>query len=345
MNVTQLSAQPNPNNQCTTDYVGLIDVNETNSQSVPVEGEDDTFLIDSFTEDWTSGIQCARPVEGRPYVDDYGSPLHAQIETHQAAWSAEKPHIHDITNDSILGQEWAERALGEHASVPAFAAFTIALMSNNAPPRLVEDALTAAMDEVRHAKTSFEVASLLLGAIVEPGPIPQSTHTFMADMKALAVAAAQEGCVDETLSALAAANDVDTRLDQNTRINDTTKSMLKDKVRTIALEEARHSGLAWRTVHWACKTDSEVCTHVRKSAFESEYLQRAFAKRFGSHNVDVAGAQEAWQQITSTLIPFVLASENLERVDCEQSISRHLNGVTTLLEEMATHIIHNTVCA
>lgn len=276
-------------------------------------------------------------------MDDNGWPLHAQIQSHEAAWSADKPYIQDISVDVALGNEWADRALGEHASVPAFAAFTIALMSNNAPPRLVEDALTAAMDEVRHAKTSFEVASLLLGTTVEPGPIPPSTHTFEADMKAMALAAAQEGCVDETLSALAAAYDVDARLDENTRISDTTKSMLKDKVRTIALEEARHSGLAWRTVHWACQTDSEVCSHVKKSVFDAAYLQRAFENRFGPYGA-VGGAQEAWQKVTSTLIPFVLLSEDNELVDCEQSMSRVLNDAT-LLEEMAMQIIHNTVCA
>lgn len=344
MDVSELSNEANPDDPCTTDYVGAINVNATISSSVPGEEADNSTLVESLTEDWTNGIQCARMIEGRPFVDDHGSPLHAQLETHQAAWSADKPHIQEITIDTILGKEWADRALGEHASVPAFAAFTIALMSNNAPPKLVEDALTAAMDEVRHAKTSFEVASLLLGTIVEPGPIPPSSHSFMADMKSMALAAAQEGCIDETLSALAAAYDVDTRLDQNTRISDTTKSMLKDKVRTIALEEARHSGLAWRTVHWACKTDSEVCSHVEKSAFESEYLQRAFENRFGRHNANGAGAQNAWQKVTSTLIPFVLAMEDTERVDCEQAISRHLNGAT-LLEEMAMHIIHNTVCA
>ena len=77
-----------------------------------------------------------------------------------------------------LGSKWAKRALGEHASISSFAAFAIALMSNNAPPELVQDALIASLDEVRHAITAFEVASLFLGRVVEPGPLPASSHKF-----------------------------------------------------------------------------------------------------------------------------------------------------------------------
>ena len=51
-----------------------------------------------------------------------------------------------------MGNEWAHRALGEHASVPAFAAFTVALMSNNAPPSLIQGALTAAMERERSTR-------------------------------------------------------------------------------------------------------------------------------------------------------------------------------------------------
>ncbi len=311
--------------------------------NITTEVDNKLFLIDSLMDDWVNGVQCARAIEGRPFVDDDGYPLHAQLEAHQAAWSAEKAHFDDINTDVALGNEWAERALGEHASVPAFAAFTIALMSNNAPPTLVQDALSAAMDEVRHAKTSFEVASILLGTTVEPGPIPPSTHTFGADIKGLAMAAAQEGCIDETLSALVAAYEVDTRLDQNLRINESTKSLLKDKIRTIALEEARHSALAWRTVRWACEMDSDACSTVNNVIFDPEHLLRAFDNRFGRYEGS-APAQVVWQEVTSNLIPLAIASADIEKMDCEKAISRHLDGAT-LLEEMATHIIHHTVCA
>lgn len=70
---------------------------------------------------------------------------------------------------------------------------------------MAEDALTAILDEVLHAKTSFGIASKLKGKSVEPGLLPESKLSFDHDMKALALAVAKEGCVDETLSVLEAA--------------------------------------------------------------------------------------------------------------------------------------------
>jgi hypothetical protein len=72
---------------------------------------------------------------------------------------------------------------------------------------------SAGRDEDHHAKVSFEVASLLRSAMgegpVQPGPLPPSTHPFESDMTALISGAAKEGCIDETLSALAAAAEAD----------------------------------------------------------------------------------------------------------------------------------------
>jgi hypothetical protein len=362
---TELSRKANPENTCTTEYVAHLDFN---TEEVPLpdpgvateraaEAPGQTFFIPSMADNWAFGVQCSRPVEGRPFVDADGLQLQALVmneDSTKAAWSIpnEASYIKsDISMDDELGKEWTERALGEHASVPAFAAFTIALMSNNAPPTLVQDALTAAMDEVRHAETSFEVASLLLGTVIEPGPIPPSTHTFGQNMTALALAAAQEGCIDETLSALVAAYEVDTRIEQNPRINDATKAVLKEKIRTIALEETRHSALAWRTVRWACEMDAEVCSAVRRTSFASENLLQAFEKRFGRYDLD-ANAQTAWQKVHSRLIPLVTQSTepNHQTMDCEsvaaqRRLTSDVQGADTLLEQMATRIIQDTICA
>lgn len=380
---------PSPDDACTYDFVGYLDFNTTETPLadpgvvVPTEraqlAPTPIFYIPSMTDDWENGIQCMRPVEGRPFVDADGNQLQASANimmmtmikernnNQVAAWSAKKDSYNmiskeddttDITVDQVLGREWTERALGEHASVPAFAAFTLALMSNNAPPNLVQDALTAAMDEVRHAQTSFEVASLLLGTTVEPGPIPPSTHTFSQNMAALAVAAAQEGCIDETLSALVAAYEVDTRIEQNPRINDYTKSLLKDKIRTIALEETRHSALAWRTVRWACEMEPEACSVVKTTVFNPENLSRGFEKRFGRYDLlDRNVAQTAWEQVYGQLIPFVVldgsstVAELMQSEECELSVQRALSDNIlegdggSLLKEMAVQIIQNAICA
>merc|ERR1712127_1071498 len=115
----------------------------------------------------------------------------------------------NATTQFLLGEDWTQRALGEHASVASFSAFSIALMTNSAPSDLVDDALKAGLDEVRHARVSFDIASRLTGKEVGPGPLPPSNHQFEHDLEALAFAVAREGCVDETLSAIAAAVEVE----------------------------------------------------------------------------------------------------------------------------------------
>jgi len=344
-----------PDDPCNMDYVAYLDFNATDTASTAIAtGRATTqhmYMVPSLVEDFLAGIQCPRPIGGRPFVDVGGHQLQAPVcmePSTSIAWSAEKVSMKSVlsSDDQSLGREWAERALGEHASVPAFAAFTIALMSNNAPPVLVQDALTAAMDEVRHAKTSFEIASLLLGTTVEPGPIPPSVHRFEQNLIGLAVAVAQEGCIDETLSALVAAFEVDTRLDRNDRIDEATKSLLKDKMRTIALEESSHSALAWRTVLWACKMDSDACSIVNHRVFGLENLEQAFEERFGRYGLDV-DAQSAWEQVHRTLIPFVIGSDKRPdaMVNCTEAVGRQLREGGSLLEQMAVQIIHKTSCA
>jgi hypothetical protein len=202
--------------------------------------------------------------------------------------------------------------LGEHASIASFGAFTIALLSNGAPPDLVSDALTAGLDEVRHAKVSFEIASMLLGGgngtvIVEPGPLPASSLNFGNNLTALALGATQEGCVEETLSALVAFMEVEEELDQEPNIGTKIKELLKDKMTTIAMEEASHSALAWRTVQWVCNKDSIVCDPVAHQVLSADRLQRAFQRRF--HHSSACAVEKAERQcsrVLSTLIPAVL---------------------------------------
>jgi hypothetical protein len=83
------------------------------------------------------------------------------------------------TDETSLGSEWARRAVGEHASIASFAAFTIALMSNQAPPDLIRDSLLAALDELGHAKTAFEMAYLLTGRHMAPGALAPSNIPSM----------------------------------------------------------------------------------------------------------------------------------------------------------------------
>mmetsp|Transcript_25608 Transcript_25608/g.55088 ORF Transcript_25608/g.55088 Transcript_25608/m.55088 type:complete len:227 (-) Transcript_25608:65-745(-) len=184
-------------------------------------------------------------------------------------------------------------------------------MTNQAPSNLVEDALKAALDEVRHAKTSFDIASRLTGKEVGPGPLPESKHAFGHDMKALAMAVAKEGCVDETLSALEAAAEVDAINDVLNNVADGTKyadidtkvlTWIRDELNIIAMEESNHAALAWRTFEWVCSVDSDGCNSVKEHVLNEDELKRAFQRRFASFDGNseaLKTMEDSWKAISS----------------------------------------------
>lgn len=249
---------------------------------------------------------CTVIMVGRPFVDSSGhslvaSSISANVCSDTSSWLGETltlahegeliASVVNTTNQNSLGEKWTRNALGEHASVASFAAFSIALMTNHAPSDLVEDSLKAALDEVRHAKTSFAIASKLSGKDVSPGPLPHSKHQFDRDLSTLAISVAQEGCVDETLSALSAAADVEL-------INEVLKNgaavgskyygiggdllvWIRDELSTISMDESNHSALAWRTLDWVCRVDADACGAAKQSVLSENKLIESFQRRFG----------------------------------------------------------------
>lgn len=199
------------------DYEGNLTfpvTNSTTNLNLPANGSVPPFE--------PYGTECLKAIEGRPFIDATGGTLQAtpwissskdEYASSALSWTgdveAQNTLNTTIQGRLVLGEDWTHRALGEHASVASFSAFSIALMTNQAPSDLVNDALRAGLDEVRHATTSFDIASKLVGKEVGPGPLPESKLEFGHDLKALALAVAREGCVDETLSAFAAAVEAD----------------------------------------------------------------------------------------------------------------------------------------
>jgi hypothetical protein len=141
--------------------------------------------------------------------------------------------------------DWAQIAQLEHASVASFARFTLHLLALGAPPQLVTGALQAGLDEVAHARAAFGLATRLGGAAVGPGPLPLGGDLFgpagPADLAAVAAQTFAEGCVNETIGALEAAEAAAVCDDPDIRA----------VLERIAEEEARHGELAWAFARWA----------------------------------------------------------------------------------------------
>lgn len=267
-------------------------------------------------------------------------------------------HHHQTT------REWTQRALGEHASIASFSAFSIALLTNRAPDHLVRDALLAGLDELRHARVSFEIASLLAGQDVGPGPLPPSKHHFEHDVNALALAVAREGCVDETLSALAAAREADdlTKLLERTegRVDrfDGTKydgvdgqvvERIRDELRIIALEESGHSALAWRTLAWICDVDAEACRAVREEVLRERSLEARFEFRFGGQMLSadpaaVDAMRREWRSIYGVLANRSNVDGGAGLTKDEYDFICHGDDSESVLESMTTNILQRSLC-
>jgi hypothetical protein len=216
---------------------------------------------------WENG-QCCYPVTtsfcgvGRPYLVD-GRARVARLSSQAGDWSraGSSPEVGGLRADvrAALADAWASDALLEHASVAAFARFSLELLAWGAPSDLVTDAHLAALDEVRHAGHCFRLASAYRGAPVEPARFPlEGSVPIAANLPALAVATFHEGCVGETIAALVAS-------EQRARASDPAVQAVLDG---IAADEARHAELAWRTVAWAIRAGGADVVEALRGALE-----------------------------------------------------------------------------
>jgi len=332
--IEDLESLPSPDDSCVTDYQATLNFTVTDEKDVLDLKANGT--VDTLSQ---FGFQCLQAVAGRPFVDATGGSLQAmpwvpddEAESMISAlsWTGEalmETPASSISNATsrgrfLLGEDWIQRALGEHASVASFSAFSIALMSNQAPSDLVEDALKAGLDEVRHSRISFDIASKLTGKEVGPGPLPESKLEFGQDLKALALAVAREGCVDETLSTFAAAVEVKYITDvldegvQDTLYSSIDRDLLafiRNALVTIAMDESNHSALAWRTLNWVCSVDRNVCDAVYMDVFEESNLEMRFEQRaaslFGETSSVLHSMRGEWKKIFKA---HQLASSGLE---------------------------------
>jgi hypothetical protein len=299
----------------TSNLSAYIDFSVTNETSV-MNLSSGSNIVDMIPPE-----NCIRAMIGRPFVDSTGDSLQAMpfVVGSDASWTGNSlgtilASTLELSNSTInsrylLGEEWTQRALGEHSSVASFAAFTIALMTNNAPDDLVNDALFAGLDEMRHAKASFKIVSLITGKDIHPGPLPPSNHAFRGDLRMLALAVAREGCVDETLSAIAAALEVE---HINEVLNKNADSLystvdrddlvfIRDELVKISIDESNHSALAWRTLNWVCTVNHDACESVYTDVFDESKLEIRFRQRakgsFGHESLTLDAMRGEWKKL------------------------------------------------
>jgi hypothetical protein len=177
----------------------------------------------------------------------------------QAATRPAKPSRY--ADRARLAAEWTRLGLMEHASIAAFARFTLQLLALGAPADLVAASNAAAVDETEHAKMCFAMASAHAGAPVGPGPLAVGGALDALSLRDALIGTIREGCVGETIAALEAA-------EAREHATDPAVRAMLDR---IARDELRHAELAWRFVRWALDQGGDELRVVAAQTFAEEW--------------------------------------------------------------------------
>ena len=212
---------------------------------------------------------------GRPFLVEGAARTAAAIERDDWRASLMPATAANLppTEREAVAAGWARAGLMEHASIAAFARFTLHLLSLGAPPDLIRDAQAAMADETEHVRMCFSLASAHAGRPIGPGPLALAGAFDGGSAREILVTAILEGCVGETVAALEAH-------ELSERASDPA---VRQALTTIAADEARHAELAWRFVRSAIEQDP-VLAAVAASTFaraESASARRAVAESSG----------------------------------------------------------------
>lgn len=145
-----------------------------------------------------------------------------------------------------LSRHWRETALMEHASIAAFARFTLQLLQLGAPHDLVLESQRAMLDETEHARRCFSLAARYASRALGPGPLPIAGALHEESPATIIRLTFLEGCVGETVAALDAAE----------ALADARDPEVRRTLELIARDELRHATLAWRFLAWALARDA-----------------------------------------------------------------------------------------
>ena len=166
-----------------------------------------------------------------------------------------------------LGRRWLEQAEGEHASVASFARNTLQLLTLGSPSELLIASKQAGIDEINHAKISYDIASANTGLKLAPGPLDIQESLKKLDVMSVVRSIIREGCVGETLAAVEA----------RVRGHVTDDPYIKKSLLQITEEETNHAQLAWDTIEWIVGKNPELRTFA-ENVLDDE-LERKMVKK------------------------------------------------------------------
>ena len=222
-------------------------------------------------------INCAI---GRPFLVE-GVARVAEL-ARRDDWCARdvSPRVGELSAEvrRVLAEEWSRSGQMEHASIAAFARFSMQLLALGAPPDLLVATNGAMGDETEHALACFALASAYSGAPTGPSALSMEGALEGADLETVVRLAIVEGCVGETVAAVEAAEAARHAVDP----------VVRGVLAKIAEDEARHAELAWRFVRWALEGAPELAATVEQA------VAAALIEERGRPAVATSAEDEAW---------------------------------------------------
>lgn len=179
---------------------------------------------------------------GRPFLVD-GRPRQAASRV-DSGWALHQSPNRDGLSHALrqqLADHYTRLGLMEHASIAAFARFTLELLSLGAPADLLRATQQALADETTHAELCFGLVSAYADSAIGPDTLPlDGALESGRDWLAIVRCAFLEACIGETIAVAEAGAALEASRDPAVRAT----------LVRIAADEARHAELGWRFVSW-----------------------------------------------------------------------------------------------
>jgi len=201
------------------------------------------------------------------------------------------------TLSAYLVEQWTRLALLEHASIAAFARFSLQLLSLGAPSDLIERTTEAMADETQHAQACFAIASQYAGQPVGPGRLAIEHSLDDHTLREIVVNTIREGCVGETVAAIEAREAAEY----------VTDPALRALLLRISEDETRHAELAFRFVQWAL-------------SLAPLDLQGAVRDEFAALTLESASISRPLTALENDALRHGIAPDSLRRVVRERAI-------------------------
>ena len=282
---------------------------------------------------------------GRPYNIE-GQPLLTTVTNHKSNenkynflgddWILNIDNIECIEVDEdirkLLVNHYVSAGIAEYLSIASFNKFSLELVSLSAPSFLIKLAFEAGIDEIKHAKYSFQIANYFNMINNENDEIlyPDEIHSHNLDIdnnvNNICIETINDGCFEETVSALIIYyqyKNIQSYLHENDN-NDSILTLLSDMLLTIINDEIRHSALAWiavkymtsiSTIDKKCCNDllqSKVSTAQYSSSINMTKPNTIQASKFGilSSKTQKKITLQCYKYIIPDLIEYIFAPNN-----------------------------------